>query len=436
MADAAEDEKVAREYDFYLARSYLQFMVPLWALAIVLRLASAPGSDDVWNTLTSAIEVPSLYVLLAMAVGWCLRSYHSAMRLSALFLQIVVAVSAFRLFAGLLDLPIPPEFFEVFAGISCAGRGMLHLVDVNGFIKDRGLVIGGGLLLLAGCVSMAFADDIRLRLHTKVFSFANPEAEPQSGIWDMPADRLWEAQPDLVDNMARLRPVDETAGGRVYLAALAPDGTQALFEREARHALNAFAARLDGRVRMHVLLSNRGEAIEEVPLATNGNLDRVADLIREDADRDSDMIVLYLTSHGSEEAWLTTVLADYTRIEPFRAERLAQTLDRAGVKRRIILVSACYSGSWIEPLKTEHSIILTASREDRTSFGCSDDREMTYFAEHFFSGDRLARQSLKSVFENARAEITEGENAMGISPSEPQVHVGKNMRDVWTTPPL
>ena len=46
----------------------------------------------------------------------------------------------------------------------------------------------------------------------------------------------------------------------------------------------------------------------------------------------------------------------------------------------MVLVSACYSGVFVGPsMQKKNRIILTAARQDRTSFGCSAENEYTYW---------------------------------------------------------
>ena len=65
-------------------------------------------------------------------------------------------------------------------------------------------------------------------------------------------------------------------------------------------------------------------------------------------------------------------------------EALADALRASGIKWRVIVISACHSGAFIESLKDPYTMVITAAAPDRTSFGCSDDRDLTYFGEAFF----------------------------------------------------
>lgn len=113
------------------------------------------------------------------------------------------------------------------------------------------------------------------------------------------------------------------------------------------------------------------------------------------------------------------------------AASMDSALDDAKIGRRIIIVSACYSGSWIPALAGDNTIVVTASAKDRTSFGCSDERDLTYFGEAFLTGPLRNGASFKQAFEVAKKKIAGWETSENLTPSKPQAYVGKNMREFW-----
>jgi hypothetical protein len=137
---------------------------------------------------------------------------------------------------------------------------------------------------------------------------------------------------------------------------------------------------------------------------------------------DEDVLFLFLTSHGSPDL-LSTELYPFG-LNDLSAEDLREMLDRSGIKWRIIVVSACYSGSFIEPLKNDNTLIMTAARGDRTSFGCSNENDYTYFGEAYFNQQLRREYSFITAFEKAKAAIAEREKQEELTPSEPQIYVG------------
>src|SRR5258706_523785 len=102
----------------------------------------------------------------------------------------------------------------------------------------------------------------------------------------------------------------------------------------------------------------------------------------------------------------------------------ARALQDAGIKWRVIVVSACYSGGYIEPLRDDNSIVITASAAERTSFGCETGRDFTYFGEAYFR-DALARtRSFTQAFELAKSTVAKREAEEKLVASLPQMWVG------------
>jgi hypothetical protein len=93
----------------------------------------------------------------------------------------------------------------------------------------------------------------------------------------------------------------------------------------------------------------------------------------------------------------------------------------------VIVVSACYAGNFVEPLRNDNTIILTAAAADRTSFGCSDENDLTYFGEAFYRDALPKAASLRAAFETARAAILERETREGETHSNPQAYFGAAM---------
>ena len=127
-------------------------------------------------------------------------------------------------------------------------------------------------------------------------------------------------------------------------------------------------------------------------------------------------------------------MPDYSGVQPIGGSLLRQELDRAGIRRRVIIVSACHAGSWIKPLATDDTIVIAAARADRSSFGCDDSRELTYFGEAFLKADVSPDASLADRFDAAKRKVATWESEILQPHSEPQAFIGKNMSDVWKSP--
>src|SRR5262249_49714091 len=68
------------------------------------------------------------------------------------------------------------------------------------------------------------------------------------------------------------------------------------------------------------------------------------------------------------------------------SHELARMLAPLADHPMIIVISACYSGSFIRDLRGPRRIILTAARADRSSFGCGAGNRHTLFGEAELNG--------------------------------------------------
>jgi len=247
------------------------------------------------------------------------------------------------------------------------------------------------------------------------------------------AERLWTSQPALVaHSLSLIQPA--TLGSRgAYVIAVAADGSQRIFGREARFA-QLILGREFGAEQRRLLLSNDRDHLFRVPVAANSNLDALLSGLAQKMDARRDLMVIYLASHGNARAELATDLPDYSGVQPIGGSLLRQELDRAGIKRRVIIVSACHAGSWIKPLATDDTIVIAAARADRSSFGCDDSRELTYFGEAFLKADVSPDASLADRFDAAKRKVATWESEILQPHSEPQAFIGKNMSGVWKSP--
>jgi hypothetical protein len=103
-------------------------------------------------------------------------------------------------------------------------------------------------------------------------------------------------------------------------------------------------------------------------------------------------------------------------------------LDRSGIKNRVIVISACHSGSFIPALAGPTSLVIAAARADRTSFGCEDRREWTYFGDAFFNRALREERSFERAFDRARLTIRTWERKERLVRSLPQIAGGEALR--------
>jgi Peptidase C13 family len=142
--------------------------------------------------------------------------------------------------------------------------------------------------------------------------------------------------------------------------------------------------------------------------------------------RDEDLLFLVLSSHGTRNAMIEVSNTDMPA-RGLAADDLAELLRQSGIRWQVVIVSACFSGAFVKPLAHEASIVITASSKHRSSFGCSDERDLTYFGEAFFRDALPAAPTLRAAAETARHAIRSRERAENVTPSRPQAHFGSSI---------
>jgi hypothetical protein len=113
------------------------------------------------------------------------------------------------------------------------------------------------------------------------------------------------------------------------------------------------------------------------------------------------------------------------RLEHLTPAMLKGMLDRSGIKQRIVVVSACHSGSFIPTLANANTLVIAAARADRTSFGCADKRQWTYFGDAYFNRALRQETSFRKAFDRARRLIARWETKGRLVPSLPQIMGGE-----------
>lgn len=234
----------------------------------------------------------------------------------------------------------------------------------------------------------------------------------------------------LTRELSALQPGDPEAI-ELYFLGIAGDGSQEVFRREVE-AIQAQFDRDFTTADRSLLLVNSRTTTTHLPLATGTSIETALKGLAAVMNPDQDILFLYLTSHGSEQHDLV-LHHDGFALPDLSATRLAELLQALPLKWKVIVISACYSGGFIEPLKDEHTLIMTAARADRQSFGCSDTAAMTYFGRAYFQEALPVSNSFSDAFARARQHIRAWE-ADFEQQSLPQIHAPAAIRaqlDRW-----
>jgi hypothetical protein len=284
----------------------------------------------------------------------------------------------------------------------------------------------GAALLIATCLALITT---QVEASSNIFAALSAKLEPHA----VDQKRLNKAQPALV--AAATRQVDSAPRGKpqVYVITIAAGGSQALFGREAHAVQGIFASQL-GAGSPSVVLSNASLDLFKTPMASRENLSAVLDAIGTRFDPERDMLLLYLTAHGAPQAFVQTDLPDAKQLEPLDAEFLSGALGKARINRRILVISACFAGSWIPALRSPDTIILTAASPYQPSFGCDDRRTYTWYGAALIDGGLGKGSTWHAAYDELSATIARQERENFLLASGPMADVGERMTAVWDAP--
>jgi len=239
------------------------------------------------------------------------------------------------------------------------------------------------------------------------------------------AEALFYDQPSrIAAAVARVAPSQPGKPG-FYFVGFAGDGSQGVFRRETLFANEVFGARF-GSLERSVLLINDTDDRDSYPLASVSGLEQTLKVLAARMDLEQDVLVLFLSSHGSEDG--LEVENGSLPLAQLAPEDVREALDAAGIRWRVIVVSACHSGVFVDALKGETAAILTASDAAHESFGCDDDRELTWFGEAFLKDSLPVSASLQDAFHKAAGLIAQREDTEHEVHSNPQLFVGELMQ--------
>lgn len=205
-----------------------------------------------------------------------------------------------------------------------------------------------------------------------------------------------------------------------YVVTVALD-SDPVFAREAREAGRVLARRYDADGRTLVLAGPDGTRDDR----PHGSIDalvlglaRIAELL----DPEEDALVLYTTSHGAPYG-LTYHYGDtgYGVLSP---QRLEAVLAELGLTRRVLIISACYSGVFIPALAGPDTAITTAAAGNRASFGCEAENDWTFYGDAMINRALRKPQGFGEAAREAGRTIAGWEARFGLFASLPQSAIG------------
>ncbi len=235
-------------------------------------------------------------------------------------------------------------------------------------------------------------------------------------------EQVFTDQPEAMRKaLSRLAP--RTPGKpNLYAIAVGADGSEDVFRNEAEY-VDAVVGKRFGSPGHTVILENNPTTLTTRPLASWTNLEAALGGLAKVMDPREDVLLLYIATHGSSDHTLLIDM-DPIPLDQIDPDGLADILSKQPFRWKVVVVNACYSGGFVPKLRGAGTLVLTAARSDRTSFGCGADSDITYFGRAWLAHGLSATPDFIEAFGKAKAEIAGWEKRDALEPSEPQIDVG------------
>jgi hypothetical protein len=394
-------------------RVYVGLADGLVAFGVLIALCVMAAAGQTEETVSNLAMLAFVAGLAALSIGLAVLASF-AMRTGRAEETAVGLLWALAIGAGISVL--------VLSGAAVAGRGVpvflavlpgllpavLYLLSVHGPLRGVVIALAAALPVFAVTYEMVVA---QLAEDGGVAEVSLPDAE-----W------IHALQGDLVLSEAALPP--GTPGTPEIFAILgAGYPYEAVFAREVAAVEVLLNERFGAEGRVVTLINDDADQMAG-PLLNRVNLRRALDQVSARMDAE-DILFLFLTSHGAPGLLSTEFYPLITR--DILPGDIAGALDAVGIGNAIIVISACYSGSFVEALAAPDRLILTAAHEDRTSFGCSDEARWTEWGRAFFVDAWPKLRDPRAAARLAQEIVTGREAEQGYAPSEPQIFEGEEI---------
>lgn len=381
-----------------------------------------------WDLVPAALVHLPILLLASIALAYSLGRGEDTLLILQTFLMIaaVIDVAVYMIFLMAYTPPIR-RLFEivsyggdlvptVWLAIAC-GKAAADLLSVS--LPRRLLAYGlCGILIV-----MPFT---HLDRGQSVWHEANDQEADSSDSRRRLEENIFYEQPKILEReLAAVQP-----GRRgvidIYFIGIGGYADQDVFMKEINAVSRLFQERFGASGKTIRLVNNR-KTLDISPVASVTSLRASLRRVAEVMDRDEDLLFLFLTSHGSTTHRFALDLWPL-QLQELEPAKLRALLDESGIRNRVIIVSACYSGGFVDSLKDENSLVISASAVDKNSFGCSNEADWTYFGKAYFDEALRKTHSFVDAFEAAKPVIAEREKTEGYVASEPQIALGESIK--------
>jgi hypothetical protein len=421
-----DQDRIAIAWSQVAAFGFASLLIPvLYHFAVV-----GLNGEVEWDAIPAAMVHLPVILFAAILVSSAARRSEKTLSVLQIFLMIAVAIDLMlyvttftvdmlsrelwtRLVSSVYYLIVPPLWLAAACALAAAG-----LLDVGPGRRRTAAVLC--TILLA--IPLTWMDRERGLWH-QARTDQSADARAKEAMID--EDVLYGQSKLLEDELAAVRPGRRGAID-VYFIGVGGYAHQDVFMKEVNAVSRLFRERFGAEGKTVQLVNNRKSSASS-PLATTTSLRASLQRMAAVMDKDEDLLFLFLTTHGSRSHRLSL---DFwpLQLHELQPATLRGMLDEAGVRNRVIVVSACYSGGFVDALRNEHTLVISASAPDKNSFGCSDEAEWTYFGKAYFDEALRKTYSFVTAFELAKPVIAEREREQGYQPSDPQMALGEAIK--------
>lgn len=213
----------------------------------------------------------------------------------------------------------------------------------------------------------------------------------------------------------------------MYFVGVAGDGSQGVFRREVKAIKNIFDEEYDTKNKS-LLLINSNVTYQDTPLATPTSIEKVLQGVAEKMDAENDILFLHLSSNSSKSFSFSLAL-DGLDIVDLSAKKMGEIVHNLPIKYKVIVISSCYAGGYLEKVKDDNTLVIVASSADKESFDCINNIEMTHFSEAFFKDALPHASSFVDAFDRSRDIVRGREAKENVDYSEPLIFKPKAIRE-------
>lgn len=217
---------------------------------------------------------------------------------------------------------------------------------------------------------------------------SEPALAAQQYLLDQALDDLDDEQPGVTD---------------LYFVGFAPDARRIGFVADVESATRVMTHRWGVRGRSVVLI-NSPATIAQYPFATVTNLREALEEIGGIIDPDEDIVMVYLTGDAARDGTLAAVNPPLELV-PLSPAGLRNLLDANGIRFRVVVVSACNAGAWVDVLKDDETAVIASSSADVRGAGCAGGLRPGAFESAFFGEGMTRSGDLAKAFSIAHTVL-------------------------------